>query len=376
MQTIVNTQIVNNFLTQGNCLCDWNRRTKSFLRASFDSKKFWLDLARLKSTDTYVNTETRQQVNLYKERRISLGKKNNPSFMLRLGINPKYLFDISCFLEDESKKNNKFVHLNAHQLSKVFDEMRKMVSTNIFFSRPSRYQYVAQSDVKVFGASQELFEIRTRSQSIWIDERSVKKLLMLQPFIKPYMDLLLLEQTKCQEAFIHMLYVYCFEKNCNELISENKLREFLIYSINLQCNCMPYNEFIIEIALNSMETVYECIPTFFNVSMVEELLRQETFKRKGAAFCNMIDTNLAAKSGLYYSDDCGDSLRCCFCLNKIILLACCDNILKLHFQQSPECQFLIDSDNTDNVPISGTNADLKRQFFKTISLIDKDSCFR
>lgn len=86
--------------------------------------------------------------------------------------------------------------------------------------------------------------------------------------------------------------------------------------------------------------------------------------------------NLAAKSGLYYSDDCADSLRCVFCLKQIILLACCDNILELHFRQSPECQFLINPDNFDNVPISGNNADLETQFFKIISLVDRDSCFR
>lgn len=157
---------------------------------------------------------------------------------------------------------------------------------------------------------------------------------------------------------------------------EHKLREFLIYSTNLRCKCMPYDEFIIEMAFNWMDCVCECIPIFFNVKMVEESARLDTFKCKEAKFCETIDINLAAKTGLYYSNDCGDSLRCVFCLERIILLACCDNILELHFRQSTQCQFLMNPDNTDNVPISGANTDLKTQFFNTISLIDKTSCFR
>lgn len=288
-----------------------------------------------------------------------------------MGIQPEHMFDFCCFLED-IKPNKKILHLNADQLFTVFNGLRNNV--DILISESNRYQYVEQSDVKVSSECFEMFEIRTRSQSIWMDERSVKQLLRLQPFIKRYVELLLIEQKKCREAFIHTLYVYCSESKCNDSRLECKLRKFLIYSSNLQCKCMPYHEFIIEMAVHWLEWVCECIPIFFNVSMVEEVARLYTFKHKGAAFFNTFDINLAAKIGLYFSDDCGDSLRCCFCLKKIILLACCNKILELHFRQSPECQFLINPENSGNLPMSENNSDLKTQFFKTISLIDKDLC--
>lgn len=208
MQSIVNNnQILNNFLSQGDCVCDWNRRTKSFSRDSFDSKKFWMDLAHLKNEDKSCSeTDT---LSLYRERTISLGKENDPSFVLRLGINSKYLFNFVCFVNDVSKKNKKSVHLNANQLSKVFDELRNINTTT--FSAPSRYKHVTKSDVKGFSENKEFFEIRTQSQSIWMDERSIKKFLRMQPFIKRYISLLN-KKSVGKHLFTHCMFTV-LEKN-------------------------------------------------------------------------------------------------------------------------------------------------------------------
>lgn len=362
---------IDNFLNH-ECQCEWNQKVQnhsvSIEQISFN---FWSQYEKF-CIQNGVQQEQEELLDsfiFYNMKSICLGNKFNPTYMLHMGLDPKRKFEFFCRIE--SKRSMKSIVLNVKQLTKTLNDLKEITDCNISYPSASLAN-VSLSSVRVLSRMEQMFDIRTNTNSMLIDEKSALQLVRLEPFINKILEYSMNIQKECKVALIDILHVFAnTKKNSFELCSVRNLREFLVKSLNLNCACLPHRNFIAEMGIQWMDWICECVPIFLNISMLDESTRLNTFQQKSFKrlhseinYC----TFSAAKYGLYFNNDSTDSLRCAFCFKRIIILSFQQNILRTHFQQSSDCKLLLDPVTTQNIPIEGSNVDLKSYFAEMLPI--------
>lgn len=319
-----------------NCVhgCAWHC-CYSTAETKIDRKLFWRKLQHIKDSESkFHSTKT-----FIFEKMIHLNKDAENSSMLTIGLDPENEFKIAGRLE--IKKCSTPLVMNFKQL-RNFLNFLKDHQRNILLTLPVTNEY-HKYGLLLHQTQASIFEICMHTNSLNIDEESLKIMCRMRLHIQRLISSLEMQSEKCETQFFkllsHFYYGKTIQKSCDLAEDDYYKQGFFEDLISYHCDCID-KQIIIEFALHFEQWFAQCIPYFIDCLMLYESQRLRTFSSKEWTHCRkMISVEKLAKCGLFFIGI-TDKVQCAFCGLVLHKWEHNDNPILDHYKYKPKCIFL------------------------------------
>lgn len=240
--------VINNFLRNGECQCEWNRCLKKFPNFSQTCAEFWSE---------YIEKIRRRLDSEYNDPENVLYNVKTVCFCdwkLYLGLAPKHGFCVTiCVSQPFDLKN---VYLTIDQMIVLVDTVREIIDEvpvvntdeDIYTEPPIHF-------IRIKLARMTDNQIKAALMCFTTFE-SMNDLIRMWTFIKEYIELLSNEEKECRELFTRILYAYATDPKNQPIYHKKTFRQFLISVSHLKCNCVPNKGFLLEMIMKWYNWMY------------------------------------------------------------------------------------------------------------------------
>lgn len=270
----------------------------------------------------------------------------NCQSVLTIGLDPENQFDVTARL----KIFQKTIVLNIYELKQLLQYIDNYESS-IFESSYEEFSERRWCISLKENRESRIFKLEICGKEINTDEKTLKKMLLMQTHIERYISVLQREAPSYERSFFTLLEHFYRERTIKEAISLSSDYDFVQCFFNdvIDAECLNINpDFLMDMASRFGKFFVKSLPHFINTLMLNESERQLTFSEDWPHSKDYISTKNMAMSGLYFNGV-TDSVRCAFCPVGIHKWEPGDDPVADHYKYSRNCRLLRNPKETVNV---------------------------
>lgn len=345
--------------SSSNCDCKWNECT--YLKELIPSQAaiFW-------NKYNYFLSD-KKKLEIFKPRVFYVkGDREKCLFTLSFGVDPTNSFDFVCALNCTT--TNKTLFMNPEQIKSFFKYFKILIKTNInnpfvsgkFSSEDQKIEFKAKCEL--FNGNRTTYEMKTEFGAIEFDAISLAHIIKMEPVINGMINHIIKSVDSHKISFQRFIGLFITWSNFENLYSEQNQQNFLAYLSNRACDCGVSNDFGLELALNFSGCMITYLTWYMSALLMNENVRKYTFIKCTKKY----NVGTLTKTGLILFNVSPNiqCLKCVFCNKQMREDETIHDPVVVHFKKSRgKCPLLTNAETTENIPIDGSNADLKKWIF-------------
>lgn len=330
-----------------------------------NSDHFWNFVQQTKKNDYFYKPSNR----LMFEKTIYLNNEYNVRSILSIGFDPENEFAVAARLE--VRKTGTELMMDAQHIKSLLEYLEKF-ENNILNVTPIN-KCGKEYKFSMHLHRSRVLEMSMRGWSINIDEESLQILCRMRTHIQYYINLYEKEKKNHEHKFFKVLEHFFHGKKLVDVygLAESYKNKYTFFNYMILHHKLCLNEkFIHELVTNFMDWFATCVPCYAKALMLNEAARLKSFSlgwpHTRQSMAKYICVETMAKTGLYYTGSL-DNVACAFCDVNMFKWKSGDNPILDHHKYKPNCPFLINHQNTLNVPVG--NAKNRKELKKMLSIL-------